>query len=96
MKSHMHVVVHVPKRPENMPDNAELVRLVEEPTRRARRRSWIVNLPSCIGLLMMEGRNGFVGGFCIGCETWPDVCPGAPLQHRQFVCPLERALLEHA
>jgi hypothetical protein len=38
---------------------------------------------------MMAGRNGSVGGFCIGCETWPSACPGAPLEHRQFVCPLE-------
>ncbi len=28
MSNHVHVLVHVPKRPETMPDDAELVRLV--------------------------------------------------------------------
>ncbi len=34
MSNHFHVLLHVPKRPETMPDDAELVRLV----RRAEQR----------------------------------------------------------
>jgi hypothetical protein len=56
-----HDLVHVPKRPERMPVDAELVRLVRRPSSPIRLRSWSGELAEMRGA--GEEANGSGGGF---------------------------------
>jgi hypothetical protein len=70
LSNHVHVLVHVPKRPESMPDDAELVRLVRRPVFPIQSGSWNASLPKCGVLAMRPGRTGSGKSSCFGCGIW--------------------------
>jgi len=76
MSNHIHVLVHVPKRPDQMPDDADLVRLVRRADLSYPASELERQLAEMRGLVMTRGRYGSEGGFCVGCGTSPVSCRG--------------------